>query len=50
MLGAFHDAQDRPIARPFSLLELDGKTSRPVEFTGPPGSVKGYVFAGQLVY
>ncbi len=50
MLGAFHDAQDRPVARPFSVLELDGKTSRPVEFTGPPGSVKGYVFAGQLVY
>jgi len=50
VLAAFYDAADRPVARPFSVLELDGKTSRPVEFTGPPGSTKGYIFTGQLVY
>jgi hypothetical protein len=50
VLGAFYDGSDRPVARQFSVLELDGHTSHPVEFTGPPGSTKGYIFTGQLVY
>jgi len=29
---------------------LPGGASHPVELVGPPGSVSGYVFIGDLVY
>ncbi|HTM21177.1 MAG TPA: hypothetical protein VL172_11730 [Kofleriaceae bacterium] len=50
VLGTFYDAQDRPLTRPFTVLQLDGKTSHPVEFSGPPGATKGYIFIGDSVW
>lgn len=50
VLGGFHDARGVPLTRPFSELYLPGDASHPVQFVGPPGSVKGYVFIGDAVY
>ena len=50
VLGGFHDARGVPLTRPFVEMYLPGGASHPVELVGPPGSVSGYVFIGDLVY
>lgn len=50
VIGAFYDAQDRPMARPFSLVPIDSKSSLPLQLVGPPGSKTGTIFLGELVY
>lgn len=50
VLGGFHDARGVPLTRPFVEMYLPGDASHPVELVGPPGSVSGYLFIGDLVY
>jgi hypothetical protein len=50
VLGGFHDASGMPLTRPFVEMYLAGGASHPVELVGPPGSVSGYAFIGDLAY
>jgi hypothetical protein len=50
VLGGFHDARGVPLTRPFVDMYLAGGASHPVELVGPPGSVSGYAFIGELAY
>ncbi len=48
--GGFHDARGVPLTRPFVDMYIAGNASHPVELVGPPGSVSGYAFIGELAY
>ena len=50
VLGAFYDAQNRPMARPFTTVPIDSKSSLPLQLVGPPGSKTGTIFLGEMVY
>lgn len=50
VLAGFHDPQERPMTRPFRVLELAAGGSTVVRFVGPQGSAAGYVFLGDVVY
>lgn len=50
ILAGFHDAQGKPLTRPFTTMYLPGDGKHPAFFVGPPGSVKGYIFVGDMVY
>jgi hypothetical protein len=50
VLGGFHDARGVPLTRPFVDMYLAGGASHSVELVGPPGSVSGYAFIGDLAY
>jgi hypothetical protein len=50
VIGAFHDDANRPMTRPFDLIEIDAKARRVVRFVGPPGSRRGTIFVGDTVY
>lgn len=50
VLGGFHDAAGVPLTRPFVEMYLAGNASHPLELVGPPGSVSGYAFIGDLAY
>jgi hypothetical protein len=50
VLGGFHDARGVPLTRPFVEMYLAGNASHPIELVGPPGSVSGYAFIGDLAY
>ncbi len=50
VIAAFHDADGRPMTRPFQLIEIDAKQTRPVQFVGPQGSKTGMIFVGDVIY
>ncbi|HUH02362.1 MAG TPA: hypothetical protein VML75_10215 [Kofleriaceae bacterium] len=50
VLSSFRDEKGMPITRPFMLIELDGGTSRPVDFRGPPGATSATIFVGDTVW
>lgn len=50
VLASFRDDQGKPLTRPFMLIELDGGTSRPVDFRGPPGAESATIFVGETVW
>jgi hypothetical protein len=50
VIASFHDAEGRPMTRPFSMIEIDRRASRPVQFVGPPGSKTGTIFVGDAIY
>jgi hypothetical protein len=50
VLGGFHDARGVPLTRPFVDMYLAGNASHSLELVGPPGSVSGYAFIGDLAY
>lgn len=50
VIGAFYDADDRPLTRPFMVMALDGDTSHPVHFRSTPEAKKGILFIGQTIY
>jgi hypothetical protein len=50
IFAGFHDADDRPMTRPFTLVELGGGQQQAVQFVGPVGSKKAYLFVGDAVY
>lgn len=50
VFAGFHDADGRPMARQFELLEMGAGITQVVRFVGPEGSRKGYLFLGDAVY
>lgn len=50
VIGAFHDEGNRPMTRPFELVEIEAKTRRVVKFIGPPRAKRGTIFVGDVVY
>ena len=50
VLGGFYDRDGVPMQRPFTDMHLLGGASHTAQFVGPPGSAKGYIFIGDLVY
>lgn len=50
VIGAFHDAGNRPVTRPFELVEVAARSRAVVRFIGPEGSTRGTIFVGDVVY
>lgn len=50
VIGAFHDDGNRPMTRPFELVEIGPKTRQVVKFIGPPRAKRGTIFVGDAVY
>ena len=50
VISAFHDANGRPMTRPFQIIEIDKKQTKTVQFVGPPGSKTGTIFVGDVAY
>lgn len=50
VISAFHDANGRPMTRPFQIIEVDKKQTKSLQFVGPPGSKTGTIFVGEVVY
>jgi len=50
VIGAFHDASGEPMTRPFQMIELAAHSRRVVQFVGPPGSTRGTIFVGDVIY
>ncbi len=50
VIAAFHDVDGRPMTRPFQMIELDARQTRPVQFVGPQGSKTGTIYVGDVIY
>jgi hypothetical protein len=50
VFAGFYDRVGALLQRPFSVVRIPGKTTRPARFVGPNGSAKGYLFVGDQVY
>lgn len=50
VIGAFHDAHDQPMTRPFQMIQLSSHDKRVVQFVGPEGSTRGTIFVGDVIY
>jgi hypothetical protein len=50
VIGAFHDEANRPMTRPFDLIEVAARSRQVVRFIGPSGSKRGTIFVGDAVY
>jgi len=50
VIGAFHDGDNRPMTRPFEILEAAAGSRQVVRFIGPPESRRGTIFVGDVVY
>jgi hypothetical protein len=50
VIASFHDADGRPMTRPFQMIEIDKSGTQPVQFVGPPGSKTGTIFVGDVIY
>ena len=50
VIGAFHDDSNRPMARPFEIVEIAARSREVVRFVGPPRSKRGTIFVGDVVY
>ena len=50
VIASFYGPDGKPMTRPFSMLWVDRQAEQPVQFVGPPGSVRGTVFIGDVAY
>lgn len=50
VIASFHGADDRPITRPFEIVEIDRKQTKPIQFVGPDHSTHGTIFIGDVIY
>ncbi len=50
VIASFHDQQDRPLTRPYSMVRVGGNDKKPVQFVGPPGSVRATIYVGDVLY
>jgi hypothetical protein len=50
VIASFHDADHKPMTRPFSLVRVEANGSTAVQFVGPPGSQHGTIFVGDTLY
>lgn len=50
VIATFYDRDGKPMTRPFSMVWVPPNATQPVQFVGPPGSVRGTIFVGDLAY
>jgi hypothetical protein len=50
VIAAFHDANGQPMTRPFEMIAIGRKQTKPVQFVGPQGSKTGTIFVGDVLY
>jgi hypothetical protein len=50
VFAAFHDADGRPAARQYDVLEIGSKITQTVRFVGPQGARTAYLFLGDASY
>jgi hypothetical protein len=50
VIATFFDEGGKPMTRPFSMIWVPPNGTQPVQFVGPPGSTKGTLFIGDVVY
>ncbi len=50
VFAGFYDGKGQPMARPFVLVPIDAHQILPVQLVGPPGSRRGTMFLGDVVY
>lgn len=50
VIAGFYDAEGRLLERPFQVLVVGPGAKRAVQFVGPEGSRKGYMFIGDAVF
>lgn len=50
VIAAFHDAHNQPMTRPFQMIKIKPRDRQVVQFVGPPGSTRGTIFVGDVVY
>lgn len=50
VVASFYGPDGRPMTRPFTLLWIDKQAELPVQFVGPPGSVRGTIYIGETAY
>jgi hypothetical protein len=50
LMGAFFDGQGLPMTRPFVIVPIAARATLPVQLVGPPGSRRGALYLGDLVY
>ena len=50
VIASFHDADGRPMTRPFAMVHVEPNGSQAVQFVGPPGSKQAAIYVGDTVY
>jgi hypothetical protein len=50
VIASFHDAHGEPMTRPFEVVAMPANGRLGVQFVGPPGSVRGELYVGDLAY
>ncbi|MCP4446004.1 MAG: hypothetical protein GY811_11755 [Myxococcales bacterium] len=50
VIATFYNEAGKPMQRPSTLFRLERKARRGVQFVGPPGSVRGTLSVGDIVY
>jgi hypothetical protein len=50
VIASFHDTRGAPMTRPFELIAMQPNGHQAVQFVGPPGSVHGDLFIGEVAY
>lgn len=50
VIAGFYGADGAIVERPFSVIRIPPSMTKPARFVGPAGSVRGYLFTGDLIY
>jgi len=50
VIASFHDADGKPMTRPFDVVDIGAHVTRSVRFVGPPGSRSAQIFVGDVTY
>ena len=50
VIASFYDAAGQPMTRPFEMIAIGRKQTRPVQFVGPQGSKTGTIYVGDVIY
>jgi hypothetical protein len=50
VIFSFHDAERRPMTRPFAMVRVEANGAENVQYVGPEGSVHGTAYVGDSVY
>lgn len=50
LVASFHDAAGKIVARPFSILQVDARSSRPFRFDGPKDATHASIYVGETMF
>ncbi|MDB4955823.1 MAG: hypothetical protein JWO36_3392 [Myxococcales bacterium] len=50
VIASFHDADGKPMTRPFTMMNVEPKTRQSLQFVGPQGSKHGTIFVGDAIF